>query len=89
LFDQFRNTVAESPTSSLLEVGSRARSGNTYRQLFPASCRYLGTDITDGPNVDLVADAHTLDGIDDETFHFAFSISVFEHLMMPWLPAER
>lgn len=71
----------------MLEIGSRARSGNIYRGLFPTIGRYVGTDITDGPNVDRIADAHTLSKVMDERFDFAFSASVFEHLIMPWVAA--
>lgn len=41
-------------------------------------------DITDGPNVDIVCDAHHLSRHTDRTFDFAFSMAVFEHLLMPW-----
>lgn len=87
LFAQFREMVAAKPAPSLIEIGSRARSGVTYRHLFPQDCRYLGIDIKDGPNVDLVTDAHTLAGVNDK-FDFAYSGSVFEHLMMPWVAAQ-
>lgn len=72
---------------SLIEIGSRARSGNDYRSLFPPGIRYVGTDVTAGPNVDVVADAHHLSRAVSETFDFAFSIAVFEHLFMPWKAA--
>lgn len=68
----------------LLEIGSRARSGNVYKSLFSDKVEYTGLDVTDGPNVDVVADAHHMSRHLDGTFDFAFSISVFEHLLMPW-----
>ncbi|MER9957229.1 class I SAM-dependent methyltransferase [Mesorhizobium australicum] len=43
--------------------------------------------MADGPNVDLVTDAHTMKGVTKQ-FDFAFSVSVFEHLMMPWVAAH-
>jgi hypothetical protein len=69
---------------SLLEIGSRARSGNSYRSWFPDNINYVGLDITDGPNVDVVGDAHHMSEILDGKFDFMFSVSVFEHLLMPW-----
>jgi hypothetical protein len=85
--ERFLEFVAAKEGASMLELGSRARSGNTYKDLFPFLGRYVGTDITSGPNVDVVADAHTLSATIREQFDFAFSVSVFEHLIMPWVAA--
>lgn len=83
MIDGFLDLVRSSK-GSLLEIGSRARSGNSYRSLFPEDIDYVGMDITPGPNVDLVGDAHTLSKHTDQKFDYIFSISVFEHLLMPW-----
>lgn len=87
LLARFREMVAAKPAPSLIEIGSRARSGHVHRHMFPADCRYLGIDIKEGPNVDLVTDAHTMAGV-EEKFDFAYSASVFEHLIMPWVAAQ-
>lgn len=81
--DRFRSEVADRK-GSMLEVGSRARSGTSYRSWFPPDIEHLGIDITHGPNVDVVCDAHHLSRHVDQTFDFAFSMAVFEHLLMPW-----
>lgn len=73
--------------ATLVELGSRARSGNSYRSAFSSRTRYTGVDISDGPNVDIVADLHMLSSKLTEKFDFAFSVSVFEHLLMPWVAA--
>jgi SAM-dependent methyltransferase len=86
LFQQFIARVAERG-GSLLEIGSRARSGHVYRTAFPAEVEYVGLDVMAGPNVDVVGDAHHLSRHLDRSFDFAFSISVFEHLLMPWKAA--
>jgi hypothetical protein len=86
LFHRFVGLVGERG-GSLLEIGSRARSGNVYRTLFPPGIAYTGLDVMAGPNVDVVGDAHHLSRALDRTFDFAFSISVFEHLLMPWKAA--
>ena len=83
MVDRFRGAVAERK-GSMLEIGSRARSGASYRAWFPPEIDHLGIDITDGPNVDVVGDAHHLSRYTDRLFDFAFSMAVFEHILMPW-----
>ncbi|GLV23535.1 hypothetical protein TomMM35A_33730 [Sphingobium sp. TomMM35A] len=87
MLNEFAAIVAANPGGSMIELGSRARSGNVYTDLFPSLSRYVGTDIMAGPNVDVVADAHTLSRSVGEQFDYAFSVSVFEHLIMPWVAA--
>ncbi len=79
--DRFIAMVNESQ-GSLLEIGSRARSGNSYRSWFPDNIEYVGLDVSAGENVDVVGDAHDMPI--QRQFDHAFSISVFEHLLMPW-----
>lgn len=67
-----------------MEIGSRARSGNTYHKLVAPNAIYTGLDVMDGPNVDIVGDAHHLSRHAPGPYDFIFSISVFEHLLMPW-----
>lgn len=72
-------------SGAVLEVGSRARSGVTYREFVPVNLNYIGMDILPGPNVDVVGDAHSLEELFGRNrFVAAFSRSVFEHLAMPW-----
>jgi hypothetical protein len=70
--------------SCVLEIGSRARSGITRRERFQPPLEYIGFDISPGPNVDIVGDAHHLSRLVTTKFDAAFSISTFEHLLMPW-----
>ena len=68
----------------VLEIGSRARSGIIRRQMFEGK-HYQGIDVLEGPNVDVVGDAHTLsDHFAPESFDAVYSVSTFEHLAMPW-----
>jgi hypothetical protein len=70
---------------TVLEVGSRARSAITWRHRVPAQLGYVGLDILPGPNVDVVGDAHELTALfPPGRFVAAYSLSVFEHLAMPW-----
>lgn len=82
---RFFELLREQPAGPALEVGARARSGTVRRQLFPPGTGYIGMDILAGENVDVVGDAHALgDLFGPETFAAVLSISVFEHLLMPW-----
>jgi hypothetical protein len=62
----------------------RARSGTTHRDRFHPPLEYVGFDVSPGPNVDIVGDAHHLSRFLAEKFSAAFSISTFEHLLIPW-----
>lgn len=80
---RFQAEVAQAP-GHMLEIGSRARSGRSYRSWFSAETRHTGIDITEGPNVDIVCDAHHMSRHLRDRFDSAFSIAVFEHILMPW-----
>ena len=78
--------VRAHPQANVLEIGSRARSGISRRSMFPSTCNYTGFDIVAGENVDCVGDAHALSRIlPNNHFDVVFSVSVWEHLSMPWL----
>jgi SAM-dependent methyltransferase len=82
--NQFFERLKTPGYDRVLEVGSRARSGVIRKGLFPGK-QYTGIDILEGPNVDVVGDAHTLsEYFPPESFDAVFSTSVFEHLAMPW-----
>jgi len=87
LFSKFVDIVNSKENSSLIEIGSRARSGNTYLHNFKKISKYTGVDIKEGPNVDIVTDVHTISNNIKGKYDFAFSISVWEHLIMPWVAA--
>ena len=88
LFETFIRAAAELPPGRALELGSRARSGTTYREFLPAHVDYVGLDIREGPNVDVIGDAHELQAsFDAGSFNLVFCIAVFEHLAMPWKAA--
>lgn len=81
----FWDAVRANPTANVLEIGSRARSGVSRRNFFPETCNYVGLDIMAGENVSVVGDAHELSSLfPAEHFDFVFSVSVWEHLAMPW-----
>lgn len=74
----------------VLEVGSRAVTGAVFRPHF-TNAKYIGFDIYEGPNVDVVGDAHKMSDYFDEgeKFDLIFSSAVFEHLHMPWIVVQE
>ena len=76
--------VAKGARPRMLDIGGRARSQVQRSELFP-DCDVTVMDIVADPGVDVVGDAHELSRLlPAESFDFAMSISVFEHLLMPW-----
>lgn len=85
LFARFAEELRARPAGAVLEIGSRARSGTLYRAVVPPGWTYTGMDVREGPNVDVVGDAHDLTRLSmGHRFDAVFSVSVFEHLLMPW-----
>ncbi len=68
----------------MLDIGGRARSRVQRSEMFP-ECDVTVLDIVEDPGVDVVGDAHELSRyFPADSFDFAMSVSVFEHLLMPW-----
>jgi hypothetical protein len=68
----------------LLDIGGRARSGVQRSEQYP-QCDVTTFDIVPDAGVDVVGDAHEMSRIfPPASFDFATSVSVFEHLVMPW-----
>jgi hypothetical protein len=84
-WENFFSRLSALPPGAVLEIGSRARTGVTQRHRIPAHLDYVGLDLLPGPNVDRVGDAHELSTLfGRDRFVAVFSLSVFEHLAMPW-----
>jgi Methyltransferase domain len=85
LIARFFDSLEASGFRSVLEVGSRNRTGQIQRGRIPQNWTYTGLDVLAGENVDIVGDAHELSRIFPvDNFDAAFSMAVFEHLAMPW-----
>jgi Methyltransferase domain len=96
LQESFFAMLREKCNGSILEVGSRDRRHDvdpfpllqaTYvrRHRIPKTMRYVGTDIVEAPNVDVVGDAHHLSSLFRQyEFDAIYAAYVFEHLLMPW-----
>lgn len=73
---------------NVLEIGSRVVTGANYRDKFDKA-NYVGFDLYDGENVDIVGDAHKLSQYFDTKFDLIFCSAVFEHFSMPWVVADE
>ncbi len=85
VFQTFLHTVDQRSSPQILELGARNVSNNPTRRLFPNPGKYVGFDIHPGEGVDVVGDIHQLSAyFPADTFDVVYSLSVFEHLAMPW-----
>ena len=93
LEQRFVARCAELPAPSVLELGtlqSRPGRSTMHRDWVPNASEFLGTDIQDGPDVDIVADLHRLtDVVGVERFDVILSCSTFEHLKYPTVAAHE
>ena len=91
LFERFRAAVDEQRLS-VLEIGSRVvvPGSSSRRPLFSKAKSYTGFDLYADENTDVVGDAHQVASyFPDQGFDAVFSLSVLEHLAMPWLVATE
>jgi hypothetical protein len=83
----------ELSSPSVLELGSLqsvAGRSTLHRDWVPHAGEFLGTDIQEGPDVDIVADLHRLsDVVGPERFDVIISASTFEHLKYPTVAAHE
>jgi hypothetical protein len=77
--------VAERGSADVLDLGGRARSGGPLSAILHPNWNVTVADIVPGDGVDVVADAHELSSaLAGRMFDAVYSVSVFEHLLMPW-----
>ena len=78
---------------SVLELGTKQSiqgRSTMHRDWVPHAHEFLGTDIEDGADVDVVADVHRLSSVvGRERFDVILSCSTFEHLKYPTLAAHE
>lgn len=89
LFHEFVDYVNANKLK-VLEIGSRIVGdySTSKRTLFNADVSYTGFDYYPDQNTDVVGDAHKLSSyFSERSFDAVFSLSVFEHLAMPWVVA--
>ncbi|MBM4259269.1 MAG: class I SAM-dependent methyltransferase [Deltaproteobacteria bacterium] len=77
----------------VLELGTKrsiAERSTRHDVWIPHASEYLGTDITSGEDVDIVADVHRLTHVvGEEQFDVIVSCSTFEHFKYPHLAAHE
>ena len=76
---------------SILEIGSKDH-GNTidFRKFFKNTDTYIGADMEDGKNVDVVIDfTKTNQPLQENFFDLIICCSVLEHVEAPWLFSEN
>lgn len=83
----FKERIGEIENPRILELGSRVVTKEALRYMLELNFphEYAGLDIHEGPNVDVVCDAHELSSVfPHDHFDVVMSKAVFEHLAMPW-----
>lgn len=88
---QFRAELESLGRPEVLELGTlRWDESNPthHRDWAPHAARYVMSDIEEGLDVDVAADAHGLYPFDAATFDAYIAISVYEHLRRPWVAAK-
>ena len=76
----------------VLDVGSFKFDGHRcYRPLFTdIKADYVGLDMADGPNVDLVVEnPYKWDELQNDSFDVVISGQAFEHIEFPWLTMQE
>jgi SAM-dependent methyltransferase len=86
----FLTRALPSAGGPVLEVGSRDYgSTENFREVY-AGNEYVGVDLSEGKNVDRVADlAAGTGGLAEEHFALIICCSVLEHVRRPWEMAEN
>lgn len=84
------NYIVGGEGKKVLDVGSYDVNG-CYKNLFSGiEIEYVGLDIEDGPNVDVVMDEiYNWDSLQDEEFDYIISGQAFEHIEYPWLTMKE
>jgi SAM-dependent methyltransferase len=90
---EFHRFCVEMDQPRVLELGVRrayADRSTRHDDWVPHASEYIGTDIEDGIDVDVVADVHTLSKtFGEEQFDAIISCSTFEHFKYPHLAAHE
>lgn len=93
LHQDFLARCWEKDRPRVLELGtlrSNPRVSTRHDDWVPNASEYLGLDITQGLDVDIVGDIHRLSqAIDKESFDVVITCSTFEHFKYPHLAAHE
>jgi Methyltransferase domain len=93
LEQRFQERCRQFDAPSVLELGTKQSipgRSTMHRDWVPHAAEFLGTDMEEGPDVDIVADVHRLsEHVGRERFDVILSCSTFEHLKYPALAAHE
>jgi hypothetical protein len=88
-----RARCRELPAPRVLELGTKqSQPGRStmHRDWVPHASEFLGTDMEEGADVDVVADLHRLsEVVGRESFDVILTCSTFEHVKYPWLASHE
>jgi SAM-dependent methyltransferase len=87
----FKQLLLGTPEPRVLELGTMRWDEGfaTHHQAWaPHASQYVMSDVTDGLDVDVVADAHDLAPFATSSFDAYIAVSVYEHLRQPWVAAQ-
>ncbi|MEY8335912.1 class I SAM-dependent methyltransferase [Lachnospiraceae bacterium 47-T17] len=86
----FINHYIKKDGAKVLDVGSYDVNGS-YKSLFEGkNVEYVGLDIVEGPNVDVVMHSpYSWSNLKDEDFDYIISGQAFEHIEFPWLTIQE
>lgn len=79
------------PGATVLELGCLRWEANRpthHAHLLPEGVTHVRSDVTNGTDVDVPADAHDLAPFPDNHFDAVLAFSVWEHLARPWIAAD-
>lgn len=80
----YRQNLGNGRIPLFLEVGAHGDASAAVRKIIGDSYQYLGVDISEGANVDLIGDAHALSAIiEAASIDVVFTSCVMEHLLNP------
>ncbi|MBC8552107.1 MAG: class I SAM-dependent methyltransferase [Nitrospira sp.] len=71
------------PSPVIFDIGSKSAAGSYAFGSPPSDAKVVCVDIEDGPNVDLVADAHDMHMVDSSSVDCVICFSVLEHVHYP------
>src|ERR1041384_7793029 len=93
LLNDFLARAAKIPAPRVLELGTKRLYENVktrHDEWVPHAAEFLGTDIAEGVDVDIIADIHRLSSTTgEEQFDVIISCSSFEHFKYPHLAAHE
>ena len=87
-----KDACSDIPDAAVLELGTKRSNEavSTTHKDFAKDCAvYVGTDIEDGTDVDVVCDAHDLTEWFGRKFDVVISCSTFEHFKRLWIVARE